>query len=385
MTTRPPAQPAYILRGHTAQIHALHFLRANTRLLSGDADGFVVLWDMVSRRPAGVWRPHEKSILGMDSWGSDKILTHGRDDWLRVWQVPSTAEAEMSRALPAEGAEVERRSPWLLHSLRVNSLSFCKFAMCPVAKDQDGVLVGVPGIKDGVVDIWELPSEKRLHSVPPSTAVQATMSMAIKLLRLQDDTLCLVLGNEAGATTVQVFDAENKVWMTMYSAKPHSQPILSLDLSWSAGRYFTSSADAVVASHPLPNSFKDKLRSEEVVSIKTGHSGQQGLAVRGDGRVFATAGWDTKIRVYGLKSLNEIAVLKWHKEGCYSIAFADIGPARTKTNEREAEDKVSSLEVVFTQAPSSLTVKQRRELRTKETHWLAAGSKDGKVSLWDIF
>lgn len=75
MDDRPPAQPTYIFRGHTSQVHALHFFRQNTRLLSGDADGWVVLWDMVIRRPTAVWKAHEKSILTLDHWGDERILT----------------------------------------------------------------------------------------------------------------------------------------------------------------------------------------------------------------------------------------------------------------------------------------------------------------------
>ena len=71
----PPAQPTYVLRGHTAAIHSLDFISANTRLLSGDGDGWVVVWDVVTKRPVAVWKAHENAILGMAAWGSDKIIT----------------------------------------------------------------------------------------------------------------------------------------------------------------------------------------------------------------------------------------------------------------------------------------------------------------------
>jgi len=72
----PNAQPTYIFRGHGAQIHALHFLRHNTRLLSGDADGWVVMWNLVNRRPVVVWRPHQGAILGLGSRDvEEKIIT----------------------------------------------------------------------------------------------------------------------------------------------------------------------------------------------------------------------------------------------------------------------------------------------------------------------
>ena len=71
----PPAQPAFILRGHSAQVHALHFTQGNTRLLTGDADGWVVSWNLAYKRPVASWRAHESAVLGLGSWGHDRIIT----------------------------------------------------------------------------------------------------------------------------------------------------------------------------------------------------------------------------------------------------------------------------------------------------------------------
>lgn len=59
----PPASPAYVLRGHAAPIHALNFFAHNAHLLSGDADGWVIIWSLVTKRPIGVWKAHEGAIL----------------------------------------------------------------------------------------------------------------------------------------------------------------------------------------------------------------------------------------------------------------------------------------------------------------------------------
>lgn len=71
----PPAQPAYILRGHGSQISTTAFIRSNTRLLTGDSDGWIVLWSLATKRPVAVWRAHEGSILGINAWGSEKLIT----------------------------------------------------------------------------------------------------------------------------------------------------------------------------------------------------------------------------------------------------------------------------------------------------------------------
>lgn len=74
-STLPPPQPAYVLRGHNAQIHSVCFLRHNTRLLTGDAQGWLILWNLVTKRPVAVWRAHEAAVLSLSSWGEDKIIT----------------------------------------------------------------------------------------------------------------------------------------------------------------------------------------------------------------------------------------------------------------------------------------------------------------------
>lgn len=68
--------PYYILRGHTAQIHAVHFFRQNLRLLTGDADGWVVCWSLPIKRAVAVWRAHGSgTVLGVWSWGGGRVVT----------------------------------------------------------------------------------------------------------------------------------------------------------------------------------------------------------------------------------------------------------------------------------------------------------------------
>lgn len=61
----PPATPVYVLRGHGAPIHALCFFGQNSKLAlaSGDADGWIVIWSVVTKRPIAVWKAHEGAVL----------------------------------------------------------------------------------------------------------------------------------------------------------------------------------------------------------------------------------------------------------------------------------------------------------------------------------
>ena len=165
---------------------------------------------------------------------------------------------------------------------------------------------------------------------------------------------------------------------------PHSQPLLSLDMSPTGDFFFTSSADATIAkfaisAHGSTSDVADK--PSKVLNTK--HAGQQGLKVRSDEKIFATAGWDARIRVYSAKAMRELAVLKWHKESCYAVSFATVGPEYAREN---TSIGLASRELVASHQSSALkAIKDQRNARAKNTHWLAAGGKDGKISLWDIY
>jgi hypothetical protein len=147
----------------------------------------------------------------------------------------------------------------------------------------------------------------------------------------------------------------------------------------------------------------------------TKHAGQQSLRVRSDGRLLVTGGWDARIRIYSAKTLKEVAVLKWHKEGVYAVGFSKIlkpevshtakeeslsgSVTRTSNPRYERERKLeessdSSEKTDETMGKTSEIMRKERprerldrlrEAKTMLTHWVAAGAKDGKVSLWEVF
>ncbi|KAF4627966.1 hypothetical protein G7Y89_g10184 [Cudoniella acicularis] len=390
-------QPSYILRGHGAQVHSTSFIRSNTRLVTGDAEGWIVIWSLATKRPVAVWGAHEGSILGADAWGVDKIITHGKDNKLIVWKLSEADEGSMSVVLPVDTPPEPRKQPWLLYILHVNTMNFCSFAQCHLPSDVDNsspeeLLVAVPNILSSEtvgpsfrfskflvltilkVDIFHFPSSQRLHTVPSDPSFKGGMIMAISLFHHPLTThLTVIAGYESGHTCVSQLSLDAG-WKTLYISQPHTQPVLSLAVNPAKDFYVTSSADAIIAKHPIPSRAENIIMSIEdkpLKTVQTKHSGQQDLKMRNDGKIYATAGWDAKVRVYSTKSMRELAVLKWHKEGCYAIAFANV-----QDEELAAEDKGESTDL--TKRVGKKTVKEERIWKSKTTHWIAVGSKDGK-------
>ena len=248
--------------------------------------------------------------------------------------------------------------------------------------------------------------------------------------------LTLVTGYESGHTYIQQV-LPGFGWTPLYLAQMGKQPILSLGVDPGVERawYLTSGADAVVGKHPLaslspslpsstPNTSQPfsspkvastqpprkeepskpqsllsaalksasstsksspapkikvpELHTQPLKANNTKHAGQQSLVLRSDGKIFATAGWDGRARVYSAKTSKEVAVLKWHKEGVFTVGFAAVldGVAEEKGGGGKEETALVS-------KVGTISVAQKRIKEATKTHWIAVGGKDGKVSLWD--
>jgi WD40 repeat protein len=328
--------------------------------------------------------------------------SHGRDNKINVWAFSEEDEQSMSTTLPIEDSTSHRKQPWLLHSLTIPTLNFCSFACCPIlppttpiAADQQyddeqktntpttpsppasSLLIAVSGQNDSTIDLYQLPSEKKVGMIPAPEVVNGKSGMVMALKMFHSSTsardLHVIAGYESGRT--YVYKRAKQQWDPIYTSCPHNQPVLALGVSPGQDFFWTSSADAIIARHRLDDE-ADVDNLPKVV--QTRHAGQQGLRLRSDGRVFATAGWDGRIRVYSAKSMKELAVLKWHKDGCYAVAFAAV-------DVEGVQDVSVSTSLVKTCNAVQQTVGQTRDARARNTHWLAAGAKDGKVSLWDIY
>ncbi|KAF7903445.1 uncharacterized protein EAF01_006494 [Botrytis porri] len=429
-------QPSYILRGHATPIHAAKFIRGNTRLITGDAEGWVVMWSLESRRGTAVWRAHEGVLLGVGEWG-EGVVTHGKDNKLIIWKLPPSEEEFMSKVLPVDTVSEERRKPWISHMLDVNTMNFCAFAMCSLnldvkttedeekgkdekaeaeieydEKSKNQLLIAVPNtLTSESIDIFHIPTLHRLHNIPSPGPEKPGMIMCLSLF-CHPITKCLTVlsGYEDGSVSIFSFTsslppsssfpsaAPSSQWNTIYHSKSHIQPVLSLSLDPSPDRRFflTSGADDRIikyliptsttpvspsaspsASRSNPNSILTSTKDAPKI-LKTAHSGQQSIEMRNDGKIAVTAGWDGRARVYGVAKMRELAVLKWHRDGCFAVAVADVLEGRMKESGGEkGREVVGRL--------GELDVKGERLRKARETHWVAVGGKDGKVSLWDAY
>lgn len=328
------------------------------------------------------------------------------------------------------------RHPWLLHELSIPTLNFCAFSSCEIRSDASGatstqntsLLVAAAGSPDTTVVLHHLPSSQSVSKIlaPISKQGRIGMVMSVHLISPLDvsvpldgrtagtSDLRLAVGYENGQ--VAVFKSQATIetsvettqpcniaaWKLVYTCAPHMQPVLSVTISTSVSAVYSSGADAVLAKSCLPatmmaHSADTRLREEDTVVRKTGHSGQQSLQERSDGRIIATAGWDGRVRVYSAKTLRELAVCGGFRSNsaakhaivpapasgtaekvstaCHAITFAELS-AFNKIVEHGSAGTIMS------------AADDRQRVRAQsamETHWLASAGVDGRIALWIVY
>lgn len=352
----------------------------------------------------------------------------------------------LDKSLPVDETSQSKdvKKPQLIYSITVNALNFCGFAIafepgsscakegansCPgdnssmqetpsLANDNPSIssemFIAVPNaLNTGGIDIFHLPLQKRVCIIHPDKSVNTGMVMALGLYFSPAGDLYVVSGYEDGQVIVHMQrgpvalqqDTDDDAtatstwgwdWEKLYTNRAHSQPVLSLDISLGEETYFlTSSADAMIVKHRLPlspNSSSHESNNMPLKIVNTKHAGQQGLRIRSDDKIFVTAGWDGRARIYSCKTMRELAVLKWHKEGCYAIALASIEQGQTAMHIDHGRivgnttERPENTALIPKGRPGSLrAINQQRDRRAQLTHWVSVGSKDGKISLWDIY
>lgn len=361
-------RPFFVLRGHSSEIQCLHFssssicasdvLPDQDTIISGDAQGYVIVWSLVTFRPLAVWKAHEKAILSVSTW-NNKILTHGRDNKLFMWEILSIKDMATNLPLPSGSHVIEPRQtspkPFMLCALDVNSINFCQAAFCRnIHEGQEELLVAVPGlIGSEYIDIYTLPSALRLATRIITEA--PTTGKLGNVMAIDFHYPLLAVGYENGGTALYRLaldhverdsQKQNGEWSCLRKWTAHREAVLSVKLNLTRHELHTCGIDSRVISYNIER--LEESAMTDVHTRDTKHAGQQSMRIRSDDKLIATAGWDSFARIYTTKKLKEVAVLGYHKSAVNSLAFRD------KTDQGESG-------------------------------MIALGGKDSKISLWRLF
>ncbi|KAK4419534.1 protein DECREASED SIZE EXCLUSION LIMIT 1 [Sesamum alatum] len=338
MSKRPPPDPVAVLRGHRASVTDVCFHPAKNILFTGSSDGELRIWDTVQHRTISSSWVHSAAhgIISVVAGGENRVISQGRDGTIKYWDI---GEAGLSR------------SP--LTTIKTNSYHFCKLSLLnnphakveptEVVKNQGeselsgsnlsptelesdkkvegSIYVAAAGEDLSVVELWDVNTAEKLIKLPHysinSTKARG-MCMAVRAF--------LPSESRGYANVVSGYEDGSMVWwdirnpaLPMTCVKFHSEPVLSLCVDNLCGGGVSGSADEKIVMFTLDPSTGSCLVKKEIILERPGIAG---TSIRPDGKIFATAGWDHRVRVYDYRKGNALAILKYHHATCNAVSFS---------------------------------------------------------------
>uniref|UniRef100_A0A060TBH1 ASTRA-associated protein 1 n=1 Tax=Blastobotrys adeninivorans TaxID=409370 RepID=A0A060TBH1_BLAAD len=345
-----------ILRAHPFATSCVEFAPNGLTLVSGDEGGWVFWWDLLSRRPLAIFRPHEKALVTVRLWYKDDgtlcLLTHGRDNKLYIFHLKSGEQ--YSTALPSgDDSGAQWKKPWMVHSQDVNALNFCP---CEVQISKEGVVkyLAVPSTLDSdKIDIYSISDGgltrpfQGIGPVIPDGDPKSGIVMSITFMNH-----ILVAGFESGH--VWAFDLVTGD--SVYLVRAHKQPVLSI-CSFQ-DQAVSAAADKYLATHNIAEKTFQK--------NNINHNGNSAVRIRGDGKLLAVSSWDGTISTFAYP---EIVLQETLDYQCSTISFSPTDPT-TPAQSTESSNSRSLVDV------------KRQQLQS--TSMLAVAAKDGRVPLFTL-
>jgi len=304
---KPSPEPIHILQSRYGSVTALAYLTssepsnaAHQKLISGSEDGNITVWDLQIWRPIKTWKAHPGSIVWLGSVSSKGLLiSQGRMDAVKVWN--------------EEGD--------LLFEIATDHEGFCK---CDVGND----LLCVPCGKNELytLNVNDISSRGQKDTCKPATDEGSIMAVKFAETRLvaayENGYVCVWNGDICACET----RTQGMPTCIAFSCK--RREIL-----------LGTSGDTCYI-------FDEELKAKRQVSLT--NAGLSCLAVRDDEKIYATGGWDKRIRLFSGKSHKKLCVLQLHDDTLNSVVFTN--------DDGRKGDRI-----------------------------LAAGSSDGQISLWNLY
>ena len=372
MSSAAPPPPTGVLRGHSSEVTAARFVHADGAglplILSADADGELRMWSSRTHRAVATAAAHSKAVLSVHALEDGKVLSQGRDGYVRVWDATSglrpifsfavdsysfchcapspslRVDGSMAATEPPESSTVEQMAA----ATQPPPATQVPLEQPPSATATEllsAPLLAAPSVDAQTILVWDLRQSApavRLQPPKPSSGSsggggligpRVGMVMCMRFLPFMGSASSaeLVTGWEDGS--LHSFDLRSA--NVLGSAKLHTEPLLCLDIHPKGGLAVTGAADCAVSVVRLGAPRGDdgdssrgsdgghggvstrNLSLETQLSIPETHEGQgsggiSSIRIRPDGKLMVAGGWDRRLRVWQVRNWKPLAVLRQH-------------------------------------------------------------------------
>ncbi|CDK25792.1 unnamed protein product [Kuraishia capsulata CBS 1993] len=335
----PVYMPSHISYGTGDDTHRL----LTTTLISADSQGWLIWWDLSTRRPLGVWRGHKEKVttliqLGLE-WVSDaesttaspklgnmygKVLSHGKDGEMKIWSLFDLENevvkftGRLQRRLPLMTDDNQEQidklwpTPPVFYELPVNTLNFSNVAIL------GNTLITPASMDSNSFDIYTIPLLDSDKLQRPYSSIEP-----LELLRYQNrelpretaipdsekgrdfgiimriewiDETCFAVGYESGHVITYGI-VNGKLTMETLDCSHYPSPIIALVYDSGRGVLLSSSSNDFISIQTIQRSRVVIDVTKTSKKFKTHHKGIGHLTIRLDG-IVGLITWDGFMRCY---------------------------------------------------------------------------------------
>ena len=324
-------KPINTLEEHTGPVHSVTFSLDGATLVSGAADGTVLLRDVETGSAAGLSGHESLSSMALSADG--KLLASGYPDGtVSLWN--TTTRSQISNLYRSQ---ITR--PWE-HRRLVNEVAF----------SHDGALLAVAeGREQYTIELWDVSTRELIGtlkrhehlvnnvSFSPDGALLASGSWD-RTVRLWDVTTQTEVAKLEGHTdwvasvsfspdgallasgswdrTVRLWDVATQTEVATLTG--HTGRVHSLEFTPDGATLVSGSDDGAMLMWDL--------RTREVTGTLEGHTSEvHSLAFSPDGALLASGSWDRTVRLWNVETQTEVAKLTGHMSRVHSLAFTPDG------------------------------------------------------------
>ena len=331
------------LKEHRGRVLSVSFSPDGATLISGAADGKVLLRDLESRNAAGLSGHGSLSSMALSPDG-DLLASGYQDGTVRLWDA-----ATRTRIATLEG-----------HTSGVGSVSF----------SSDGATLA-SGAWDRTVKLWNVGTRELVGTLEGHTS-------GVNAVAFSPDDATLASAGGWNDATVRLWDVATRTEIA--TLEGHTNEVLSVAFSHD-GATLASAGGYEDNTVKLWN-----VGTREEIGTLEGHTNEVlSVAFSHDGATLASAGGyeDNTVKLWNVGTREEIGTLEGHTNEVRSVAFSSDGALLVSGSWRTV---------------TLWDVATRRMITTLEGHarWvnhvalsrdqmnLITGSDDGTILLWDI-
>lgn len=311
-----PPDPVYILRNaEMGEVSSLCFPNSD-RLFAGTLKGTVQLWDLAINRSILQLVTGKDPVLSMFHF-NDSLYTQSKGGSFKIWTLTNTGYDFTTE-------------------INENCMGFCQMEFL---KDKKSVILPKNTNELALYNLDNLQLQTTL--IPNDGGINLGSIMCMKYLNFSGQSYVLAV-YESG----DFFTWDLRCSKVINQKKLETEGPLTIDYEITTNRgIYGGTTDKIGVFSFNRNTMEISKKTE--ISVK--NAGIDCVKIRSDCKVFATGGWDGRIRIFSWKSLRPLAVLTDHKDGVMDICYSN--------------DTVS-----LWKSPV-----------------MAAGGKDGQITLWNIY